>query len=49
MCSFSILQEYINERVKKIGGLTNFNLYIMREFELLYHLLTETKQTLQVS
>ena len=42
------IQEYVNERVKKIGGMTSFNLYIMKELEVLYKLLVEIKTTLQV-
>ena len=42
------IQEYVNERVKKIGGMTSFNLYIMKELEVLYQLLVEIKTTLQV-
>ena len=43
-----VIQEYVNERVKKIGGMTSFNLYIMKELEVLYKLLVEIKTTLQV-
>jgi len=43
-----VFQEYINERVKKIGGATSFNLYLMKELEVLYTLLVEIKSTLQV-
>ena len=43
-----VFQEYVNERVKKIGGATSFNLYIMKELEVLYTLLVEIKSTLQV-
>ena len=42
------IQEYVNDRVKKIGGMTSFNLYIMKELEVLYKLLVEIKTTLQV-
>lgn len=42
------LQEYIIERVKKIGGFTTFNNFIMRELETMYKLLTEIKSTLLV-
>ena len=42
-------QDFVSERVKKIGGYTSFNLYIMKELELMYRLLTEVKSTLQVS
>ncbi|XP_067674368.1 uncharacterized protein [Haliotis asinina] len=39
-------KEYIIERVKKIGGFTTFNNFIMRELETMYKLLTEIKATL---
>ncbi|KAL5010133.1 hypothetical protein ScPMuIL_012438 [Solemya velum] len=41
-------KDYIIDRVKKIGGLTTFNNFIIRELETMYKLLTEIKSTLQV-
>ncbi|CAH1799095.1 unnamed protein product [Owenia fusiformis] len=40
-------KDYVTERIKKIGGYSIFNLYIIRELELMYKLLTEIKTTLQ--
>ena len=37
------------EKVKKLGGFTTFNMYIMKELETMYRLLTEIKTTLTVS
>ncbi|XP_052807484.1 dynein axonemal heavy chain 5-like isoform X7 [Mya arenaria] len=39
-------KDYIVEKVKKLGGFTTFNCYIMKELETMYRLLTEIKQTL---
>ncbi|XP_060567478.1 dynein axonemal heavy chain 5-like [Ruditapes philippinarum] len=39
-------KDYIVEKVKKLGGFTTFNCYIMKELETMYKLLTEIKQTL---
>ena len=42
-------QDYIVEKVKKLGGFTTFNMFIMKELETMYKLLTEIKTTLTVS
>jgi len=42
-------QDYIIEKVKKLGGFTTFNCFIMKELETMYRLLTEMKSTLSVS
>jgi hypothetical protein len=44
-----LFQDYVAERIKKIGGMTSFNIYIMREFEMMYSIINEVKQTLTVS
>lgn len=43
-----LLQEYIVDRVKKIGGFTAFNTFIIRELDTMYKLLQTIKNTLQV-
>ena len=43
-----LIQDYINERVRRIGGYTCFNLFILRELEILYDVLAEIKNTLTV-
>ncbi|XP_025098007.1 LOW QUALITY PROTEIN: dynein gamma chain, flagellar outer arm-like [Pomacea canaliculata] len=40
-------KEYIVERVKKIGGFTTFNNFIMKELETMYKLLSEIRSSLQ--
>ncbi len=49
MFEFIFVQDYIAERIKKIGGNTPFNLYIMKELEMMFKLVIEIKTTLQVS
>ena len=44
-----MFQDYIVEKVKKIGGFTTFNNFIMKELEIMYKLLNEIKTTLTVS
>ncbi|XP_076466964.1 uncharacterized protein LOC143298129 [Babylonia areolata] len=39
-------KEYIIEKVKKIGGFTSFNNFIMKELEIMYRLLNEIKTSL---
>ena len=46
---FVVFQDYIVEKVKKIGGFTTFNNFIMKELEIMYKLLNEIKTTLTVS
>jgi hypothetical protein len=46
--SLFFLQDYVNDRIKRIGGLTVFNLFIKKEFEIMWRLLTEIKLSLQV-
>ena len=41
-------QESVAEKVRKIGGMTSFNLFIIREIDLMQQLLNEIKNTLQV-
>ncbi|XP_064629693.1 uncharacterized protein LOC135488785 isoform X2 [Lineus longissimus] len=38
--------DYVTERIKKIGGFTVFNLFIKKEFEIMWRLLTEIKHSL---
>ena len=45
----TLFQDYIIEKVKKIGGFTTFNNFIMKELEIMYKLLSEIKTTLTVS
>ena len=47
--TFALFQDYIIEKVKKIGGFTTFNNFIMKELEIMYRLLNEIKTTLTVS
>ncbi|XP_074662754.1 uncharacterized protein LOC141915202 [Tubulanus polymorphus] len=39
--------DYLTERIKKIGGLTPFNIYIQREINMMMTLLTDIKTSLQ--
>ena len=43
------LQEYIIDKLKKIGGFTQFNILIMNEMEVMYNLLNDMKGNLTVS
>ena len=47
--TYPTFQDYIVEKVKKLGGFTTFNMFIMKELETMYKLLTEIKTTLTVS
>ena len=47
--TYATFQDYIVEKVKKLGGFTTFNMFIMKELETMYKLLTEIKTTLTVS
>ncbi|XP_059166583.1 dynein axonemal heavy chain 8-like [Physella acuta] len=40
-------KEYIIEKVKKVGGFTTFNNFIMKEIEIMYKLLNEIRSSLQ--
>ncbi|ESO89151.1 hypothetical protein LOTGIDRAFT_229063 [Lottia gigantea] len=40
-------KEFINDKLKKIGGFTPFNNFIVRELETMYKLLTEIKGSMQ--
>ncbi|GFN75495.1 dynein beta chain, ciliary [Plakobranchus ocellatus] len=40
-------KDYIVEKVKKVGGFTAFNNFIMKELEIMYRLLNEIKTSLQ--
>ena len=42
------LQDYITERLKKIGGNTSFNVFISKELDMMSKLINEIKTTLQV-
>jgi hypothetical protein len=46
---FFSFQEYIVEKVKKIGGFTTFNNFIMKELDIMYKLTNEIKSSLNVS
>uniref|UniRef100_H2XJQ0 Dynein heavy chain C-terminal domain-containing protein n=3 Tax=Ciona intestinalis TaxID=7719 RepID=H2XJQ0_CIOIN len=39
-------KEYVNDRIRKIGGQTPFNLFLQQELRQLYVLLTEIKKSL---
>ncbi|KAL4232681.1 hypothetical protein ACF0H5_007369 [Mactra antiquata] len=41
-------KDYIVEKVRKLGGFTTFNCYIMKELETMYKLLTEIRNTLSM-
>ncbi|XP_035829673.1 dynein heavy chain 5, axonemal isoform X2 [Aplysia californica] len=40
-------KDYIVEKVKKVGGFTSFNNFIMKELEIMYKLLNEIRTSLQ--
>jgi hypothetical protein len=42
-------QEYITERIKKVGGFTSFNMYLMKELDIMYSLIVDIKMSLQVN
>ena len=41
-------QDYITERIKKIGGFTSFNMFLMKELDIMYKLIVDIKTSLQV-
>ena len=41
-----LLQDSLNEKIKKIGGLTSFNMYLMKEFDIMNNLLQEIRSSL---
>lgn len=41
-------QDYITERIKKIGGFTSFNMFLLKELDIMYKLIMDIKTSLQV-
>ena len=42
-------KEWITDRIKKVGGFTSFNMFIMKELDIMCRLIQDIKTTLTVS